>query len=269
MIERRKGGPKIPDVQALVQEAARQDAGLESMFAHLAEKPVKPVQLEEAFQYAALGNEEKKFTAEGDTVRDATGRALLTLPNPDLVRALCVMDSRIGMFDSELLIRDEHGQLPEASRNIEWMYKKYVSDPMAGIVMKDFPNEKMVPARGIAASINGALYDGNTVLVRDIRHVLNLGDEKGDAVTLMAGVGLGENSTPVTHERISQYLISGQSRLRERFSPEQGATIFPVLLVYDKSKVKGIGGYSFMLPSDPVERSTCILKAYILPRAEY
>src|SRR3989344_6735140 len=258
--------PKPPTIKEILRKAATEDSGLGSIFARQ-EKLVAPSEVEDAFRYTPL-RDDTVFAAEGTVISDATGRAGLTLPNPDLVAALHTADTRISAFDESLLKRDTHGQLLTHGRNTEVTYNINVSIPLAAQVLQDFPDEKVLLGRGIAASINGPIYDGKNFLVRDIRHVMRLGDEQGEDSTLLAGIGRGSENVPNLHHRINQFLISGQRNLRGRVTPEAARTIFPVLLIYDKSKVKAMGGYDNALPNDPSERETCILKAYVVPRPE-
>src|SRR3989344_6857087 len=258
--------PKPPTIKEILRKAATEDSGLGSIFARQ-ENLFAPSEVEDAFRYTPL-EDDGVFAAEGTVISDATGRAGLPRPNPDLVGALHTADTRISAFDESLLKRDTHGQLLTQGRNTEVTYNINVSIPLAAQVLQDFPDEKVLLGRGIAASINGPIYDGKNLLIRDIRHVLRLGDEKGEKGTLLAWVGRDSENVPGLHDRINQFLISGQQGLRTQISPEVARTIFPVLLIYNKSKVKAAGGYFYVLPSDPAEREKCILKAYIAPRPE-
>ncbi|OGG53327.1 hypothetical protein A3C20_04800 [Candidatus Kaiserbacteria bacterium RIFCSPHIGHO2_02_FULL_55_25] len=258
--------PQPPNIDEILKRAAMDDGWLESIVAPK-EKIITPSEVEDAFRYTPL-QQGAVLAAEGTVISDATGRAALTLPNHELVAALRAADSRISAFDERLLRRDTHGRLVTQGRSTDVTYNINVSMPLAAQVLQDFPSQESLLGRGIAASINGPVYDGKNLLVRDIRHILRLGDEKGEKGTLLAWVGRDSENVPGLHDRINQFLISGQQGLRTQISPEVARTIFPVLLIYNKSKVKAAGGYFYVLPSDPAEREKCILKAYIAPRPE-
>src|SRR3989344_1343501 len=259
--------PKPPSIEEMLRKASTEDSGLGSIVFANKEKLITPSEVEDAFRYTPLQHG-ATLAAEGIVISNATGDVGLTLPNPELVEALHTADSRISSFDESWLKRDPHGKLMTQERDTEVTYNINVSMPLAAQVLKDFPDEKFLLGRGIAASINGPIYDGKNFLVRDIRHVMRLGDEQGEDSTLLAGIGRGSENVPNLHHRINQFLISGQRNLRGRVTPEAARTIFPVLLIYDKSKVKPMGGYAYALPNDPSERETCILKAYVVPRPE-
>lgn len=231
------------------------------------DKPITQPELESAFLYAPL-QPGALLPAEGATILDADGSATLTLPNPELISALRAADPRISVFDESLLVRDAEGKLITQRGSIDRTYNENVSARLAEQVLRDFPNEESILGRGIAASINGPVYDGKNLLIKDIRHTLQTGSDGRSDITLLAGVGRDGERAPSLDHYINKYLISGQRGLRKRVDPEAARTIFPVLLIYDRSKMKATGGYTFVLPSDPKEREACILKAYIAPRPE-
>jgi hypothetical protein len=264
-----EGGRKPLDLRAILEKADAEARELESILPRKKERAINSSELEEAMQYAVLSREGRPLQPEGGVIHDSAGGFSLTLPNPDIIQALHVIDNRINSFDFNRLKLNEQGTLSVGGSNIDSNYNKNISAPLAAQVLEDFPSETMLLARGIAASINGPVYDGGALLVRDIRQILRLGDEKGDEGTLMGSIGLDSENMPAMHHRVNQYLIAGQANLRQRFPAESAKVIFPVLLVYDKNKVKALGGYDYTLPNNAAERSACILKAYILPRPEY
>ncbi len=263
-MKEREPSRKPPDLASILEKALTEKSGLEMQFANQ-EKAISPSDIEEAMRYAPLRKDGIPLEAEGVVILDESQRPALTLPGAELVEALHAEDNRIEAFDVASLKLDGQNKFSRGA-NLDAAYYAGVSTPLASRILKDFPGKKTLRARGIAASINGALYDGRRLLVRDIRQILRIGDEKGDESTLMASIGRDDQDVAHIHDRLNQYLISGQDSLRRRFPPEVGKSVFPVLLVYDESKVKFVAGYAHMLPTDPAERARCILKAYIFPR---
>jgi len=264
----KEGEPKRVDYDALLKKIKKEAFDFGNLIPSEEIIAVEASESEEAFAYGTLDKDGGPLKAEGRVISNAEGKPLLTLPNPELVESLHTADRRIESFDSSLLKLSEDGHLLNWSNNEDYEYYKRISAPLAAQVMKEFPNEEALLARGIAASLNGAVTDGNALLVRDIRHVLHVGNEIKSPGTLMASVGIDEENMPFMHHRINQYLISGQWGLRRKLPSESAKNIFPVLLVYDKSKVQAGGGYYYALPDDEASREACILKAYILPRPE-
>lgn len=90
---------------------------------------------------------------------------------------------------------------------------------------------------------------------------------------IQRGVETQENHAPMTpfdsgraeiYHRSAQWLVDHPREFREKAKEEGedlGESIFPILLVYDRSKFPE---NSTRLPDDPEKRSQCILEAIIL-----
>lgn len=198
----------------------------------------------------------------------SSGKLLLESPNPHLIKAL-TDDPRIEYFPYQIP-ESVKPHLPIDNetadyflKNEESMFADFVGNFLASHIKETFKGNLPVSVRGIACSINGGFYSDG-MLIRDIRQVMELGDEQERDSTLITGIG---ENTEKLHYRSNQYLVSGvESLVTVIKNPENRAKIFPVLLVYDKTKLSNVRGYSADLPKNQQERAGAILKAYILDK---
>ena len=208
----------------------------------------------------------------GRSLFNPEGKLLLAVPNHEMIAALSADDPRITSFAYDLTALGESmvtsdGKVKAPSIS-EPSYMGIVSSPLAAQVMKDFPDVPSFKVRGIAASIDGTIHDG-TSQVKDLREVLKLGDEQGRAHMNVASLDIDdETGKPSIHYRVNQYLMGGSTSVRWELPKDDAEKVFPVLLVYDPTKLRKPprpDEYRMFLPEDPQERASAILKAYVLP----
>lgn len=132
---------------------------------------------------------------------------------------------------------------------------------------RDFAGESAIGIRAIQASIDGLATDG-VADVHDIRDILQEGDMLGRDVVNLAGFQPAEEGAD-TSDRLHYHVIdfaseTGQFREMALSGVEDANRVFPVLLVYDHTKMQRKGGYGYELPAGADQRAVVIRKAYVL-----
>lgn len=132
---------------------------------------------------------------------------------------------------------------------------------------RDFAGESAIGIRSIQASIDGLVTDG-AADVRDIRDILQEGDMLGRDVVNLAGFQPAEDGAD-TEGRLHYHVIdfaaeTGLFRKMALGGVEDANRVFPVLLVYDHTKMSRKTGYGYGLPAGADERAAVIRKAYVL-----
>lgn len=139
-------------------------------------------------------------------------------------------------------------------------------------VRQDTSDYGLVGVRGTSCSINldedFKLYPERLVSpgsVKTIIDILNAGVENGEDFARMGGFDTETQDSLKHNYRTTQWIVSHTEGIRREVTELNGEeaahSIFPVLLVYDRSKFPE---KATTLPSDPEERKKVILKAYIL-----
>lgn len=211
------------------------------------------------------------------SLRGLDGGMLLEVPNPEAIEALRRYDSRVSTFSYEIGTSYERIAKDARLHNNhigEAGYNELVSAPLAKKLAEKYKDRK-IAFRGIMCSINGTVYSEG-ILVRDIREVSQLGDEQARDTTLVAGftsdqkIEHGKIPEDLTlHYRVNQYLSYSNFFGMDLRDPGAADKLFPVLLVYDSTKLvkSGDNMYSYNLPNDPIEKGAIILGAIVLPRS--
>lgn len=206
-----------------------------------------------------------------------SNKRLLTAPKQELIDKLHQIDPRIEYFHYQLPEKyksqlDSNGRL-QLGQIHEYEYNDVISEPLADKVANEFPDIKQLAIRSVTVSINGGIADINkAIAVRDIRHVLHDGSDQPQDYINAARISFNESKNHyILHYRVSQFLYEGPGIIRrdiqkKGLNQELNDKIFPVLLVYDLSKLESPKGYLHGLPSDPDERKNIILKAIIVDK---
>ncbi len=187
-------------------------------------------------------------------VNDLGGVAILN--DPKVLREGLVT---LPLEDNRLLL------LREGRGGTEKLFMRYIIDFLVLHMKKELGEKFLVGLRGTCCSVDGSINAGG-LQVMDIKDVVQKGNERSHNEAPMTGFGDESNEL---HYRTQQYLVWSAQHLRRDLSeyPEQAAKIFPVLLVYDKSKMNMQEGGAYLkvtLPDSEEEASQAIIKAYVL-----
>lgn len=179
------------------------------------------------------------------TVEQLSPRLTIERPTDAVIEALQQDDSRI-----DVVHKPQHGNLWEA-----------VADKLD----KDFSSEEVIALRTVEASLDGLVSNGK-IEVHDLRDILREGEILGRDYVNLGGFHPGKRgSHSAIHERVMQYgEQTGWFRTVRLDGVGGSERVFPVLLIYDQSKMGDISGYSASLPKNPVARARVIRKAYVL-----
>lgn len=142
-----------------------------------------------------------------------------------------------------------------------------LEDAVATKLDSDFAGEELIALRSIQASLDGLVSDGSTD-VHDIRDILRAGEMQNRKTVNLAGFkpGSDRHAFDRVHHRVVQYAMQTDFfRDCVLGGAENSDRVFPVILVYDHTKLSGAGGnYRQELPKDELERASIIRKAYVL-----
>lgn len=190
--------------------------------------------------------------------------------NPDAVRT--VTELKPGLY-LERPTDEIIEALQEADSRIDPVHIADPDDPLAlerALAAKldaDFADEEVVAIRSIQASLDGTV-SGRSLEVLDIRDILNNGDiHRREAVNL-AGFKVGEVDTDgadrIPH-RVVDFASDTELFREDAMGGAEGADrIFPVILVYDHSRMERVEKYGYKLPEADTDRASIIQKAYVL-----
>ncbi len=201
--------------------------------------------------------------------KDQTGMALLFSPPKELIDQL-EKDPRIEYVNFEKLPNEVLIQLQREKSEVHLaaIYRRGLEDFLAVKIRDEFKDQLPVGVRGTAASINGGVYS-NGLLIRDVRQILDMGQEQGKTTTKMREFPEPGSNGEFYYE-ISNYPIKYTGKASHNLSggleaEGEADKVFPVLLVYDLSKVERTDDlFVINLPESQEDRKGVLLKAYIL-----
>jgi hypothetical protein len=139
-------------------------------------------------------------------------------------------------------------------------YQEMVEDPLGEHIAREFQG-KPILLRGSACSIENHIVHG-AIQIKNVKEVIRDGCEYDDKESIAL------TSFDAYHQRIASlttlWLKKSPRNLRNLVGKHSHATqIYPVLLVYDGTKLQKGSGYTFNFHPTRASRSQAILKAYI------
>jgi len=227
-----------------------------------------------------------------------SGSRLFYSPPQEAIAALQAVDPRIEYFRFHLpspeqgqyeIPKDTFAMIPDADlAHFEYFNRlgargnlfahRLVIPPLTAHLRERFGDLDVIGLRGTACIVDMSgriLLPNSDALFKSPVEILREGVENGGTYAPMTGfMPRDEGLMAEINHRTVQWVIEHPQQLRKEmkdagYAENDIANVFPLLLVYDRSKFpEG----STTLPNDPEERKKCILAAFILdyplPQAE-
>lgn len=150
----------------------------------------------------------------------------------------------------------------------DFVYNELVLNRLEKYVANIYKDRFPIGIRGTVASIEGPIINGQ-IRINDIQQMLAEGSDRGGDETNIAIMDKTKFEDPwmdpQIHYRTKQWIAQSSQEMRKALEadPEARKKIFPVLFVYDLSKLKPGTHYGGKLPDSQEERAEAIIKAYV------
>lgn len=208
----------------------------------------------------------RKPVLENKLFKSKGGAKLLT-PDQDVIRIAMTQEEKLHYFSVASTVEfaeDVESKISDAG------FSDLVFEPLIDQVKKDFPDYSQLSFRGGMASINGTqTYEyGHSATIPDVTEIVKNGGDRTDTFNA-ATANMADETRRIRTEmhRVNQY---AHDTVMRRFdidgdAPEVADTLFPVVSVYDTSKLqKAKGNVWAVQPKEGVTASEALLATYVL-----